>query len=187
MTDLDQQLFLFLNSLHSSWLDPVMWWFSNRLIWIPLYAFVLYLIIRKYQWRSVGIILSIALLIAASDQFSVLIKNMVERPRPTHEPALAGQIHTLNNYLGGAYGFVSSHASNSFALATITTIFLSPFFRRFGYWAFTWAFLVSYSRIYLGVHYPGDILAGAAVGVLLAFIIHKLYGVFIEKCPNQYC
>ncbi len=184
---LDQELFLFLNGLHADWLDPIMWWFSDKLIWVPLYIFILFLIIRKYQWRSVGILLSVALLIAASDQISVWFKLTVERARPTHTEELKPLIHTLNNYFGGPYGFVSSHASNSFALATFTSLFLAPYYKYYRISAFIWAALVSYSRIYLGVHFPGDILCGAILGVLLAHVVYFLYRKFGDFCPNKYC
>jgi undecaprenyl-diphosphatase len=184
---IDQDLFLFLNGLHSDWLDPIMWWLSDKLIWIPLYAFILFLIIRKYQWRSVGILLSVAILIAVSDQTSVWFKNTVERARPSHVEELRQYIHTLHNYFGGPYGFVSSHAANSFALATFTSLFLSPFYKYYRISAFIWAFFVSYSRIYLGVHYPGDILGGAVLGILLAHLVYFLYRKFGDFCPNKYC
>lgn len=183
----DQDLFLFLNGLHANWLDPIMWWISDKLIWIPLYAFILYLIIRKYQWKSVGILLSIAILIALSDQASVFLKNSIERARPSHVEELKGYIHHINNYFGGPYGFVSSHASNSFAIATFTSLFLSPFYKNYRIYAFIWAALVSYSRIYLGVHYPGDILGGAILGILLAHLVYFLYRKFAKSCPNNYC
>jgi len=187
LIQLDQSFFLWLNSLHTSWVDPIMWWLSDKLIWIPLYLYVLFLIIKNYHWKSVGILISIALLIAASDQVSVFIKYGVERFRPTHTEGLKESIHTLNGYYGGAYGFISSHASNSFALATITSFFLSPFYKHYRWLAFTWATLVSYSRIYLGVHFPGDIIGGAVLGIVLAFIIHKLYLAFSNRCSNNYC
>lgn len=187
LINLDQSLFIFLNGLHATWLDPIMWWLSDKLIWIPLYAFILYLIIKKYQWRSVGILLSVALLIAASDQVSVWFKYGFERFRPTHTEGLKEQIHTLNGYFGGAYGFVSSHASNSFALATMTSFFLAPHYKNYRWVAFIWAALVSYSRIYLGVHFPGDVIGGALLGILLAYLVYRFYLYFGNKCPNNYC
>jgi undecaprenyl-diphosphatase len=187
LIQLDQSLFLWLNSLHASWVDPVMWWLSDKLIWIPLYLFILYLIIKKYEWKTVGILMSIALLIAATDQVSVFIKYGVERFRPTHTESLKESIHTLNNYYGGAFGFVSSHAANSFALATITSFFLAPHYRHYRWMAFLWAALVSYSRIYLGVHFPGDILGGAILGIVLAIFFYQLYLAFSKRCSNDYC
>lgn len=187
IVELDQDLFLFLNGLHAQWLDPVMWWLSDKLIWVPLYALILYLIIKKYQWRSIGILLSVAILISASDQISVWFKYAFERARPTHTECLKDQIHTLNQYFGGPYGFVSSHASNSFAIATFTSLFLSPYYKNYRIYAFIWAFLVSYSRIYLGVHFPGDIFAGAILGILLAHLVYFCYSKFSKACPNKYC
>lgn len=187
LVQLDHDVFLWLNHLHAEWADPIMWWLSNRFVWIPLYVLVLFLIIRHYQWKSVGIILSFLILISLSDQFSGLLKNNVERFRPTHTEVLKESIHTLNNYFGGAYGFVSSHAANSFAFATMSSFFLAPFYRHYRWMIFVWAILVSYSRIYLGVHFPGDILGGAFLGIILAYIMRYLYLKFGEKCPNNYC
>jgi undecaprenyl-diphosphatase len=184
---LDEALFLFLNGLHTPYLDHFMWWLSDKFIWIPLYAFIIYLIVRKYKWKSVGILLAVALLITASDQLSVWLKFAIERPRPTHTEGLKEHIHTLNNYFGGPYGFVSSHASNSFALATFTSLFLSPIHKNYQIYAFIWAFMVSYSRIYLGVHFPGDILGGAILGILLAHIVYFFYRRFATFCPNKFC
>lgn len=184
---LDQSLFLWLNGLHAPWADFVMWWLSDKLIWIPLYLFILYLIIKNYGWKSVGIILSVALLISATDQISVLIKYAVERFRPTHTDSLKESIHTLHNYYGGTYGFVSSHATNSFALALYTSFFLKPFYKHYLQMALLWATMVSYSRIYLGVHFPGDIIGGAILGIILSYIIYKLYQAFSNRCSNNYC
>ena len=187
LIQIDQSLFLFLNSLHANWLDGVMWWLSDKFIWIPLYLFVLGLIIKNYGWKAIGIIIFTAILISLSDQISVWIKFAVERARPSHTESLKESIHTLNNYFGGAYGFISSHASNSFALATFTSFFLAPHYKYYKYWAFIWAVLVSYSRIYLGVHFPADIIGGAALGILLAFFVYQLYQVFSKRCLSNYC
>ncbi len=184
---LDQSLFLWLNALHAPWLDSLMWWLSDKLIWIPLYLFILYLIVKNYGWKSVGILLSVAILIAATDQISVMIKYAVERFRPTHTESLKDSIHTLHNYYGGSYGFVSSHATNSFALAVYTSFFLVPFYKNYRWMAIIWAALISYSRIYLGVHFPGDIIGGALLGIVLSYLIYQLYLAFSKRCSNNYC
>ncbi|OYT17302.1 MAG: phosphatase PAP2 family protein [Bacteroidetes bacterium 4572_77] len=187
LIQIDQSLFLFLNSLHASWLDSLMWWLSDKLIWMPLYLLILGLIIKNYGWKAITILFFVALLIAASDQISVWIKFSIQRARPTHTEGLKESIHTLNNYFGGAYGFVSSHAANSFALASFTSFFLQTHYKYYGIMAFVWAFLVSYSRIYLGVHFPGDIIGGAVLGIFLSLVVYKLYSTFTQRCANNYC
>jgi len=178
MTDLlisfDTWLFLLLNNLHSEVLDPIMVWISGKFTWIPLYLILLALVIRKHQLKSILIVVPfIFLLITASDQISVhLFKNLFERLRPCHNSELKDFIHLLGN-CGGQYGFLSSHASNTFALATFLILLMKH--RAYLYTLVIWAGLVSYSRIYLGVHYPADILAGACLGILIGILIWKLF------------
>ena len=173
LKQIDTSLFLFLNGIHSPFWDIIMWHISGKLEWIPLYVFFLFLIIRKYKMKAVWVLLAIVLVITLADQISVkLFKEQFERLRPCHNPEIQHLVHRVNNKCGGKYGFVSSHASNSFALA----MFLSLLFRKrlFVGLIFFWATVVSYSRIYLGVHYPGDILGGAILGVLIGWGIYRL-------------
>lgn len=188
LNELDQQIFLFLNSLHTGFFDFLMWWFSDKLIWIPFYLFLLYLLIRKYGWESVAVLLSLAILIALSDQVSGFIKDAVARYRPSNDPELYEQVRTLNGYFGGNYGFVSSHAANSFALAYFLAKMLKSKASFFTPLLFVWASLVSYSRIYLGVHYPGDIIGGALLGIALAWLIVNIYQRIIRySCFSKQC
>lgn len=179
LTNLDSQLFLFLNGLHSEFWDSIMWWVSGKEEWIPLYLVLLGWLIFRFKWRILYLIPFIVLLIVLSDQISVLIKNTVQRFRPTHDPEIGNLVNTLNNYRGGKYGFVSSHAANSFALAIFTSLILKN--RWFTVFIFFWAALVSYSRIYLGVHYPGDILFGALLGIALGMFTFWLWNMSNEK------
>ncbi|MDA3778996.1 MAG: phosphatase PAP2 family protein [Bacteroidales bacterium] len=172
--NLDTNLFVFLNSINSPFFDQVMWLLSAKETWYPLYLIIIAYIIYKYKKKSIILLISIAILITLADQTSVhLFKEVFQRFRPCHNPQIQDIVHLVNNKCGGKYGFVSSHATNVFSLA----LFLSFIFKNkfFTIGIFFWATIVSYSRIYLGVHYPLDILGGAALGSILAYIIHKFY------------
>ena len=174
----DIQLFTFLNSLHASWLDPIMWWISARTPWIPFYVFLIVMMILRLKWkRGLIAIVSIVLVVIIADRFtSGFMKPYFERPRPSHEKRIRDKVHVLKDrndheYRGGAYGFASSHSANAFGMA----MFMFLLFRGRWRWMFVWAFVVAYSRIYLGVHYPGDILVGGLVGILAAWGVFKGY------------
>jgi len=172
---LDTKLFLFLNGLHTPWLDPVMAAISGSLVWLPLYGYVLFLIIRDHKMNSWLPLLGIGLTILLADQTtSTLMKPFFARLRPSHDPGLAGIVHLVNGYTGGTYGFASGHAANTFGAATFVTLLFHPT-KRWAPWLFAWASVVSYSRIYLGVHYPADIVVGGTVGVLSGWISFMLY------------
>lgn len=178
---IDLQLLLLINGWHCHVFDLIMFWISDRFFWIPFYIFLFFLIIRKYKISSILIFLMIALLITITDQLaSNLIKNAVQRLRPSHEPSLEGLLHFVNGYKGGAYGFISSHAANSFGLAVFITMLLKSKIKWIGYVMFSFAFLVSYSRIYLGVHYPSDVIVAAVLGAFIGWGVFEFYS-FINK------
>lgn len=168
---LDQQLFLFLNSLHAAWLDPIMIAVSGKLTWIPLYLLIVYLVYRNQQWRGLlWFVVCAGLVVLLADRISVLaFKDIFQRLRPCHEASIADYVYLPSGHKGGLYGFVSSHAANTFGIAVLTALFLQ---KR---WAtlllLVWALWVSYSRIYMGVHYPGDVLCGAILGAGIASAI----------------
>jgi undecaprenyl-diphosphatase len=170
LLELDRDAFLFLNSLNTSWLDVVMPWITRTESWIPLYVFLIYLVIKDYRKNSWAVLLGVALTIVLADQVTGhLMKPYFERLRPSHDPSLAGLVHIVDGYRGGSYGFASGHAANTFGVATFVVVALSG--HRWVRWLFLWAALMTYSRIYLGVHYPGDIIVGAMVGIIAALIM----------------
>jgi len=171
---LDTELFLFLNGSHNSFFDPIMFWLSDKLIWIPMYLLIVFLIIRRYKLQGVLILVFIALTIVLCDQTaSGLLKNTVQRLRPSHDPALTGLVHLSKAGPGGLYGYASSHAANVFGLATFLYFALDEKFKILKYWMFIWAILVSYSRIYNGVHYPGDVITGILIGTAFGYLMAK--------------
>lgn len=174
---LDREAFLAINGLHAPWADGVMELVSEMLAWIPLYLFLLFVLQRRYGWKGLLCAVPvIALMILCSDKGSVILfKETVQRLRPCHQPALEGLVHVVRDHCGGQYGFVSSHASNHFAIAAFMTGALAGVPRWAAPALFAWAALVAYSRIYLGVHYPGDVLVGALYGALIGMIFVFLF------------
>jgi undecaprenyl-diphosphatase len=173
LEQLDQQLFLFLNSLHSPFWDQVMYTVSGKIIWIPLYISILIFLGIKYKRKFIIVLLFIILAATLADQVSVLFKNLFERLRPCHEPSLQGLVHLVNGECGGKYSFVSSHATNSFDVAFLSLLFIKR--RWFTISIIIWALIIGYSRIYLGVHYPGDVICGSLLGAFIGWSIYKLY------------
>jgi len=179
LNEIDTQLFLFLNGIHSSFWDPIMWWISGRKEWIPFYALILGWMIYRFRWKTLYILPFVILLVVHSDQISVLIKDTVKRLRPSRTEELQELIYLVKNYRGSGYAFVSSHASNTFAFATFTHLLFRN--KWFSVAIFIWASVISYSRIYLGLHYPGDILFGALLGVLVGYFTYYLLKTFFDK------
>jgi undecaprenyl-diphosphatase len=164
---LDESLFLFLNAHHSSFFDVLMWLFSDKLFWGPLYVWFLWLLHKQYPKHYWTVLVTILLMVVASDQFCNLAKDGFMRLRPSHEPNLQSMVHIVNNYRGGMYGFYSGHSSNAFAVAFFMITAIAKERKYIIAVSLTYAILTAYSRIYLGVHYPGDILTGTFIGALL--------------------
>jgi len=179
---LDESLFLFLNGVHNDFFDQAMWLFSNKLFWAPLYAWFLWLLYKKFPDQYWTVLIAIVLLIVASDQLCNLSKVNVMRLRPSQEPHLKEMIHIVNGYRGGTYGFYSGHASNAFAVALFMIVSAGKLNKYLIATTLIYASLTAYSRIYLGVHYPGDILAGTLMGSALG----TAFAVTYKNLRNKY-
>jgi len=175
--EVDTQIFLALNGLHTPWADTFMYWVTQRNTWIPLYVLLVIWLIWQYKQRAAGMIASLILTIVVADQTaSALLKPNIQRLRPCHVAYLQNKVHLVVESCGGTYGFASSHAANSFGLAMAVWLVcstagpISNKTKKYLWWFFPWAAVVSYSRIYVGVHYPFDVLAGALIGCGAAYL-----------------
>ena len=182
LSDIDARLLLIVNGAHSPFFDSVMWCISGRWVWVPFYAVLAYLLFRRMSWKRASICLfTIGLIILAADQTcATLIRPEIGRLRPVNlNNPLSSFVHVVNGYRGGRYGFPSCHAANTFALA----VFMSLVIRHkwFTVMMFSWAFIVSYSRMYLGVHYFGDLFCGATIGSLFAVLFYYLQNYLFKR------
>ncbi|MBD5307667.1 MAG: phosphatase PAP2 family protein [Bacteroides sp.] len=183
LSDLDTQIFLAINGFHTAAIDQFMWLISNKLIWVPLYAVTLALLIHRYGWRA-GLMVTAGAIVAvtiADQTCASLIRPVVERMRPSNtDNPLSALVHIVNDYHGGRYGFPSCHAANTFAFAT----FMSRLFRMRGIvfvTLFGWALINCWSRMYLGVHYPGDLIVGAIIGSASGYATYRMFIILVNR------
>ena len=173
LIDIDTDALLAVNGLHNTFQDAFWWMVSAKWSSLLLALALLWILVRQNRRHALLVLAMIAVAVLVADQVSSgLIKHLVERLRPTHDPSLGNMVHVINGYRGGMYGFVSSHAANSFAVATLLSLITRHRLVLFS--LILWALLQCYSRVYLGVHYPGDILGGIIVGVLVGWLVWRL-------------
>lgn len=182
----DTSLFLFFNGIHADWADPLFYWFSNTFVWIPLYLLVIFLIIRKWKKRAISILIFLALTVTVNDQSCNYLKRTIGRLRPSHEPTLSEQVHLVEKpdgtlYKGGKFSFPSGHASNSIVLVFYFIFFARP--RR--KWTIglmiAWSLMMAYTRLYLGVHYPMDLLCGFLMGSCFSLLFIGIWKIIDRK------
>ena len=176
LSHIDSDFFLFLNGLHTDWMDKVMVLITDMWVWFPLYLLLIHWTVKQYGKRCWWVFLALGLVVLCTDQLaSHVCKPVFQRLRPCYNTDFQDLIHLPKGLAGGRYGFVSSHAANTFGVAT----FLTPVLKKYRPWTaivlFLWAFISSYSRIYIGYHYPGDILCGAILGTLIGLILWKVF------------
>lgn len=174
---LDQKLFLVLNS---EWTNPffdlVLPYFRDSVFWAPLYLFVITLIAVNYGKKGIWWSIAFICTVAVADMVSSRIfKEGFERLRPCQDPFFRDQVRLLLKHCSSAFSFTSSHAANHFGMATFASVTLYPTFKRWIYFTYLWAFFISYAQIYVGVHYPIDILGGAGVGVLAGLLTASVF------------
>ena len=178
LIQLDKELLLWLNSHNTPFWDVIMMFFTRKEFWIPLYLLLLYQIYKVKGKEALWWILGAFFLIFLCDQISTqLFKNVFERFRPSHDPSLEGIVNLVSGYKGGRYGFVSSHATNSFGFALFTSLLFRN--RLYTLFIFSWSLLVIYTRIYLGVHFPGDVIGGMILGLILGYGVYRLTKWFV--------
>ena len=182
LSTFDSKLFLYLNGLHVGWMDKVMVLLTDMWIWFPLYLLLIYWAVKQYGKRWWWVIAGVAFVVLCSDQLSSHVcKPYFQRLRPCFNPDFEGLIHLPKGLAGGRFSFTSSHAANTFAIAAFLTAALRKQRPWIGIVLYLWAFISSYSRIYIGFHYPGDIVCGAILGALVGMALWKLFQMVQKK------
>lgn len=181
LRELDRDIFVYLNNHHNEFWDPIMILISEKFFWFPAYLGLIIYLIYTFRRRGMAKLVMTLLAVGAADIISSKVfKPNFARLRPCHDPDLSEVINIVSG-CGGQFGFISSHAATTFALATFMYLVLPPRYLWFKISLVVWAAAISYSRIYLGVHYPGDVLAGALLGIIMAWLFERLYQFVLQR------
>lgn len=181
----DTWLFLKVNNdWTNSFLDSVLPWWRDQNTWIPLYLFLLLFLLLNFGWRVWPYVVLIVITITLTDQLSSsLFKNWIDRVRPCHDPILQYHVKLLTGYCPGSASFTSSHATNHFGAAWLFFLTLKPYFKNWCYLFFFWAATISYGQVYIGIHYPLDVIGGAVLGSCIGIVMATLYNRLIGLPP----
>lgn len=173
----DTWLFLQINTQWTSgWLDSIFPWYREANTWVPLYLFLIIFSLQNFGKRAIPWILAAVVTATLTDQISAhLIKPLIERPRPCRDEFFGSQVRLILNNCSGGYSFPSSHATNHFGFATFLFFTLLPVAKKWRWLFFAWAFTVSYGQVYVGVHYPVDVVCGGILGILIGLLTAWLY------------
>jgi undecaprenyl-diphosphatase len=174
--NIDRELLFAINANHSAFLDQLMWIISEEYFGIPFYLLFLFLAFKIYGWKG-AIIFTVgaAMTIGLTDLMAKhLFKEVFLRYRPSNNLEIRDQLHFVNNYRGGTYGFVSSHAANMFAITTVSFLLLLRNKSNWWWLIFLFPIIISYSRVYLGVHYPTDVFCGGLLGIFIGWIFYRI-------------
>lgn len=176
---LDRELFLLLNNLGSERYDGFWKFITRQINWLPFFLFMAWVVFKSLGWRKMLLLLGVlGVMMVFTDQTTNLAKNTFERLRPCSNPNLDGLMREVISR--SSFSFFSGHACNSMAAAVYLMLILRPHVRHIG-WLFLWPLIFAYSRIYLGVHYPLDIMVGFAAGATFGWVFYKLYGFILNK------
>jgi|SRR5690606_3013433 len=182
LINLDQELFLYLNGLGNSSWDGFWMFMTDKWSSVPLYVVLLILCFIHLKWKKTVLILVIvALMVTVSDQVSNLFKYGLERLRPCHDPLIEQQMRLVKSYCGGKFGYFSAHASNSFVVVTFFSLVFKGIYKWLPFVLIIWGMVVAYSRIYIGVHYPLDVVTGITIGMLVGLVFYTGYKSVVRR------